>query len=89
MRKWLSGLSKDKRMPSEYIRLHVSRKGNGFALDDLVSWHDRDPEWQDVIRDVLAISDQFSTSEFPIGISNPASDGALERLAERLEAEGR
>jgi len=87
--KWLSELLKDKRKPSEYIRLYLSRTGNGFELDDLVSLHDRDPEWQDVIKEILSISNQFSTAEYPIGISNPGSSGALERVADRLEAEGR
>ena len=76
-----------KRKPSEYLRRHLA--GGGYDLDDLVSWHDKDPKYEEVIQEVLGISNRFSTSEHPIGISNPESSAELEALAEKLEAEGR
>ena len=76
-----------KRKPSEYIRRHLA--GGGYDLDDLVSWHDGDPAYEDVIVEVLAISRRHSTADFPIGIGNPASSDDLAALAARLEAAGR
>ena len=73
--------------PSEYLRRSLA--GRGFALDDLVSRHARDPAYQDAIDAVLEISDKYSSAEYPIGIGNPASEGDIQRLAEKLEAEGR
>ena len=76
-----------KRKPSEYLRRHLA--GGGCDLDDLVHWHAGDPKYEDVIEEVLAISRRFSTDEYLIGVSNPASDAELEALAERLEKRGR
>jgi hypothetical protein len=72
--------------PSEYLRRSLA--GRGFALDDLVSRHAGDPKYEDVIQEVLALSDKYKTAEFPIGISNPAVESELETLASKLEAEG-
>ena len=76
-----------KRKPSEYLRRHLA--GGGYDLDDLVSWHDRDPDYEDVIKEVLGISNRFATAQYPIGIGNPESSLELQALAEKLEAEGR
>jgi hypothetical protein len=76
-----------KRKPSEYLRGHLG--GSGYDLDDLAHAHQGDPAYEDAIEEVLAISRRFSTADYPIGISNPASDDDLRTLAERLESEGR
>ena len=73
------------RKPSEYIRRHLA--GGAFDLDDLVSLGR--PELKQAADDVVQISQQFATVEYPVGIANPAARNALQALAERLEAEGR
>ena len=73
-----------RRKPSEYIRRHLA--GGAYDLDDLVSLGR--PELKKAADEVIRISQQFRTVEFPIGIANPASRAALQALAERLEAEG-
>ena len=73
--------------PSEYLRRSIA--GHGFALDDVVSRHAGDPKYEDVIQEVLQISDKFRRPDYPIGIGNPASKQDIELLAEKLEAEGR
>jgi len=73
--------------PSEYLRRSLA--GGGFALDDLVSRHAGDPKYEDVIQQILALSDKHAAPEYPVGISNPAVKPELEALASKLEAEGR
>jgi hypothetical protein len=75
------------RKPSEFIRRHLDGTGSGYDLDDLVTLGRSDLE--DVAQEVVAISMRHRTLEYPIGISNPASEPELRALAERLEAEGR
>ena len=72
---------------SEYLRRSLA--GGGFGLDDLVSRHAGDPKYEDVIQQVLALSDKYASPEYPIGISNPAVEPELKQLASKLEDEGR
>jgi len=81
---------KDETKPSQYIRTHLSGAGNGYELDDLLSWHDRDPEWQDVIERLLEINDRLTLPGEPrLGVYKPEARGELIALAELLEQQGR
>ena len=71
--------------PSWYLRRSLG--GHGFALDDLV--HLEHPELKDVAEQVLEISKKHSNAEYPIGISNPASEFDILKLAQQLERDGR
>ena len=86
MWRWLSSLLRDRTKPSEYIRRHLAHSGNGFELDDLVSWHDRDPEWQDVIDRLMEINRRHG---FPLGAYKEEAQDELRQLAEELAAQGR
>ena len=74
-----------KRKPSWYLRRALG--GHGSALDDLV--HMGRPELTNVADAVLEISKKYSNPEYPIGISDPASEFDILALAQKLEAEGR
>jgi hypothetical protein len=76
-----------KRKPSWYLRRSLG--GHGFAVDDLVSIYDRDPEYADVIEAVLEISRKHSGPDYLIGMSNPAAEFDILALTQKLEAEGR
>jgi len=75
--------------PSQYIRRHLT--GGAHDLDDLVSRHDRDAAYRDVLERIHAINAELSPAgEPPLGIYTQAqARPALERLAEELEREGR
>jgi len=80
----------DSTKPSEYIRRHLSGTGTGFELDDMLSRHDRAPEWQDVLRRVHEINRHHILSgEPPLGVYKDEARADLERLAEELERQGR
>ena len=90
MWRWLVSLTKDRTKPSEYIRRHLDGTGNGYELDDLVSWHARDPEWQDVIERILDINRRHSLpGEPPLGVYKDSANDELRQLALELEAQGR
>ena len=74
-----------KRKPSWYLRRSLG--GHGFALDDLVSIGG--PELEEAAKAVLEISRKHATAEYPIGLSNPASEFDILALAQQLEAEGK
>ena len=74
-----------RRPPSWFLRRSLG--GHGFALDDLVSLGR--PDLEDVAEMVLEISKKLSNAEYPIGISNPASEFEILELAQKLEREGR
>ncbi len=81
---------KDGTKPSEYIRAHLSGSDNGFELDDMLSWHDRHLEWDDVLARVDEINQRHSrTGEPPLGVYKPEAHADLARLAEELEQQGR
>ena len=74
--------------PSEFIRRHLA--GAVYDLDDLVSWFDRDPAYQDVLQRIHAINYEFTLpGEPPLGVYKPEAREALMRLAEQLESKGR
>jgi hypothetical protein len=76
--------------PSEYIRRHLSGIGTGFELDDMLSLHDRDPAWQDVLRRVHDINrDHILPGQPPLGVYKDEARADLERFAEELELQGR
>jgi hypothetical protein len=86
MWRWLSSLIKDRTKPSEYIRRHLDGTGSGFELDDLTSWHDRDPAWQDVIDRLMEINRRHGS---PLGVYKDEARQELLQLAVELEAQGR
>ena len=63
------------------IRHHIDGTGNGYDLDDVMS-RGLYPEWvSDAIYD---IAKKHENGEYPIGISNPASNIDLELLIEKV-----
>jgi len=73
--------------PSELIRLHLSGGGNGYELDDVMSQR-VGGIYDEILKRITSIHEQFRTSMYPIGTSNPDSFVQLEALASELEAQG-
>ena len=77
------------RMPaSEALMRHVEGRGSGYEIDDLMSWSPSEEQEEKAIGPLLEISERYASSDFPIGISNPASFGEIQALAEGLRAQG-
>ena len=90
IRRWLSGLVKDRRKPSEYLRRHLDGTGDGYELDDLASLHAGELGWEDVIKRLVEINKRHSQAgEAPLGIYKNEARGDLRTLAEELEGQGR
>ena len=74
--------------PSEFIRRHLAR--GAYDLDDLVTWFDRYPAYQEVLERIHAINEEFTLpGEPPLAVYQPEAREALVRLAEQLESKGR
>ena len=73
---------------SEALMHHVDGTGTGFEVDDLMSWSPTPEQEEKAIRPLLDIHERYSSDEYPIGISNPASFAEIRILAERLRTEG-
>ncbi len=73
---------------SEAFLHHVDGTGNGWELDDLLHWSPTPEQEEKAIGPLLDISRRYSSNEYPIGISNPASFAEIRALADRLRAEG-
>lgn len=60
------------------IERHIQSTGTGFEIDDIVSCG----RYPRAVTDRLyELSQKYQTSEYPIGISNPASFDELKLLA--------
>ena len=73
---------------SEALLRHIEGRGTGYEIDDLMSWSPSDEQQEKAIGPLLEISERYTTGEYPIGISNPASFADIRELAEDLRAQG-
>jgi len=73
--------------PSEY--LGRSLPGQRSALDGPVSRHAGDPKYEDVFRQVLALSEQPANAGIPDRIEQPSDRAAVGGTRLQTEAEGR
>lgn len=73
--------------PSEMIRLHISGKGGGFELDDLMTRR-TGGIYDQIVQRLIDIHQRFRTAEYRIGTSNPGSFDELQDLAAELEQQG-
>lgn len=71
--------------PSSYLRRFLEGSGNGFELDDLISRHDGDPVFDDVIELIGAMMRRHNAQS----LDADAAVAELRVLADRLEQEGR
>ena len=75
-------------LASEAILCHVEGRGTGYELDDPLHWSPTEEQEEKAIAPLLKISERYACSDYPIGISNPASFSELRALAESLRAQG-
>jgi hypothetical protein len=90
LRGFIAGLlGRGNPMPaSEALMRHVNGTGTGYEIDDLMSWSPTPEQEEKAIAPLLEIHERYRSSEYPIGISDPASFDEIRALAERLRAQG-
>ncbi len=74
--------------PSDALLRHVNGSGSGYELDDMTFGFYSEEVEREAVEPLLAINQQYITSEYPLGISNPAAFQAIRELAEELRAKG-
>lgn len=72
--------------PSQILIDYIEGRGRGTEIDDYVHGNITDDEEEKIIRPLMRISKDYSTSEYPIGISNPDSFPSLRALADKLKS---
>ena len=87
---FIAGLfGKDNPMPaSEALLHHVEGTGTGYEIDDLMSWSPTPQQEAKAIAPLLDIHERYRSTEYPIGVRNPASFDEIRTLAERLREQG-
>ncbi len=87
IRGFIAGLFRGMK-PSDALLRYVEGTGGGYELDDLVHASNSEETEREAIEPLLEISRRYSTREYLIGISNPASFPEIRALAECLQSKG-
>lgn len=74
--------------PSDALLRHVNGTGSGYELDDFTHGFYSEEVEREAIEPLLAIDKKYITSEYPLGINNPAAFPAIRDLADKLRAKG-
>ncbi|WP_419809503.1 hypothetical protein [Sphingomonas sp.] len=85
MRRWWRRLFPAPPPPSVYLFRHLRGEGAGYDLDDLMTRHEGDPAYQDVIDTVLEMMLEHRDQ----ALDRSAARSALQGLAMRLASQGR
>ena len=85
MRRWWRWLFPAPPKPSTYLFRHLNNVGKRYELDDLISRHEGDMAYQDVIDVVVELMLQHGDQ----GLTNPPARSELRALAMRLASQGR
>ena len=82
-------IAKTNPMPApEALMHHVEGTGTGYEADDLMTWSPTLEQEEKAIAPLLDIHERYSSDEYPIDISNPATFAEIRALADRLRWQG-